>query len=145
MPFEFLDMRDIINLIIEVISESRSILLKDKLESKDIEEFRRKSDSAFQIILDRNINETINELAKRGFGFNVKIFRNPIIQWIYNQLTEARDDITFDAPYLKKKSKSDYYKADIFWIVQKFEGILSNIEIVNELNNSGMKHRNKLN
>ncbi len=135
MPFELLDMKDIINLIIGVISEAKSFLLKDKLDSEDLKEFRRKSDSTFQIILDRNINETINELAKRGFESNVKIFRNSIIQWIYNQLTEARDDITFEAPYLKKKTKSDYYKADIFWIVQKFEGILTNIEIVNKLNN----------
>jgi len=127
-------MKDIINLIIGVISEAKSILLKDKLDSEDLKEFRRKSDSTFQIILDRNINDTINELAKRGFESNVKIFRNPIIQWTYNNLTEARDDITFNAPYLKKKSKSDYYKTDIFWIVQKFEGILKNIEIVNKLN-----------
>jgi len=128
-------MKDIINLIIGVISEAKSLLEKDKLDSDDLKEYGNKSDSIFQIIIDRNINETINELAKRGFESNVKIFRNPIIQWIYNLLTEAMDDITFDAPYLKKKSKSDYYKADIFWIVQKFEGILTNIENVNKLSN----------
>jgi len=130
-----INMKDITNLIIGMISEAKSLLQKDKLDSDDLKEYRNKSDSTFQIIIDRNINETINELAKRGFESNVKIFRNPIIQWIYNLLTEAMDDITFDAPYLKKKSKSDYYKADIFWIVQKFEGILTNIENVNKLSN----------
>ena len=128
-------MNDIINLILGVISEAKSILLKDKLDSDDLKEFRRKSDSTFQIILDRNINETINELAARGFESNVKTFRNPIIQWIKKNIAEDKDDITYDAPYLKKKSKSDYYKTDIFWIVQKLEGILTNIEIVNKLNN----------
>ena len=71
-------MKDIINLIKGVISEAKSILLKDKLNSEDLKEFRRKSDSTFQIILDRNINETINELAKRGFESNVKYFETQL-------------------------------------------------------------------
>ena len=128
-------MEDFISLIKGVISEAKIILLKEKLESEDLKEFRQKSDSTFQIMLDSNINETLNELAKRGFESNIKKYRNPIIQWIKKNIAEDKDDITFDAPYLKKKSKSDYYKTDIFWIVQKLEGILANIEIVNKLNN----------
>ena len=124
-------MKDIINLINGVISEAKSLLQKDKLESDDLKVYRNKSDSTFQIILDRNINETINELAKRGFESNIKKSRNPVIHWIKKNIAEDKDDITFDAPYLRKKSKSDYYKADIFWIVQKLEGILTNIDVVN--------------
>ena len=115
-----------------VIADGQLILKKNIATEKDLISFRKKSDSLFSLLIKKNIDSLINELANIGFRSNIKKFDNKVIQWIYNQLTEGKNDITYNAPFLKKKTNSDYFKTDIFWTIQKLEGILYNLEIISK-------------
>jgi len=130
---KFIDsMTSVIKKVKDIIGKSNVLLEKDVLTTEEITNYKRMSLDFFYWLLNENYNETINDIANRCIKYEVLRFKNPIIQWIYNQLTEARDWITFKAPYLRKKTDSDYYKTYIFWTVKRLEGITMNLEAINK-------------
>jgi hypothetical protein len=121
-------MAEIIKTLKKTIEESNLLLEKEIITNEEIINYKRMCLDIYFSIINENYNETINDIAKRGLKYEVTRFNNPIIQWFYNQLTEARDWITFKAPYLRKKTDSDYYKTYIFWTIKRIEGIIDNFE-----------------
>lgn len=121
-------MTEVIKNVKETIEKSNNLLEKNAVTNEEITNYKRMCLDLFYSLLKENYNETINDIAKRSIKYDVIRFENPIIQWFYNQITEARDWITFKAPYLRKKTDSDYYKTYIFWTVKRLEGIIMNLE-----------------
>ena len=123
-------MKEIVSQVDKVIVDGKVLLSKPTLKGEDLNLFKKNSFKVFKLIIEKNINETLSELAARGFETNIKRFKNIIYQRIYNFFTESRDDITYDAPYLKKRTESDYNKAEIFWTIEKLKGIKHNLELL---------------
>jgi hypothetical protein len=121
-------MAEIIKTLKKTIDESNILIEKEIITNEEIINYKRMCLDIYFSILNENYNETINDIAKRGLKYDVTRFNNPIIQWFYNRITEARDWITFKAPYLRKKTDSDYYKTYIFWTIKRIEGIIYNFE-----------------
>ena len=121
-------MAEIIKTLKKTIDESNILLEKEIITNEEIINYKRMYLDIYFSILNENYNETINDIAKRGLKYDVTRFNNPIIQWFDNRITEARDWITFKAPYLRKKTDSDYYKTYIFWTIKRIEGIIYNFE-----------------
>ena len=122
-------MNEFIHLLERKIIDSDTLLEKEIVTEEEVVNFKNDCSKIYISLLDNDLNETINDLAKRGFKYEVKRFKNPIVQWIYNKLTEGKDWITFNAPYLRKRTDSDYYKTYIFWTKKKLEGIIFNLEL----------------
>ena len=121
-------MVDLILSLENMISDSEKLLIKDKVNSDEITTYKKKSAELFIKIINSNINETVNDLAKRALNFEIKKIKNALFRWIYEQLTTARDDITYNAPYLKKHTDSDYRKRYIFWTKENMKGLIFNLK-----------------
>ncbi|PXY02712.1 hypothetical protein DF185_01050 [Marinifilum breve] len=106
-----------------LIKDSEALLKKDAVSLEEKTDFKKKCAISFVEIINAKQINTATELAKQGLKYEVIKIKNPTCRWIYNLITEARDHITFDAPYIKKKTDSDYYKTYIFWTKQRLEGI----------------------
>jgi|GEM_PF-3206319 len=106
-----------------LIDDSEILLKKDAVSLEEKTDFKKKCATIFVEIINARHKNTTTELAKQGLKYEVRKIKNSTCRWIYNLITEARDHITFDAPYLKKKTDSDYYKTYIFWTKQRLEGI----------------------
>jgi len=126
-------MTEVIKNVKDIIEKSNVLLEKDVVTIEEKTNYKRICLDFFYWLLDENYNETINDIAKRSIKYEVIRFDNSIFQWFYNQLTETRDWITFKAPYLRKKTDSDYYKTYVFWTVKRLEGIIMNLERQNKL------------
>ena len=114
-----------------LIKGSDSLLKNNSVNLLEKTDFKKKCATIFIEIINLKYNDTITKLAQQGLNYEVKRIQNPIYRWFYNLFTEARDNITFDAPYLKKRTDSDYYKTYIFWTKQRLLGITKHL---NELN-----------
>ena len=125
-------MIDIINIIDQLIGESENLIAKDTLTQDELIKFKKKSTKIFISLKNKEFNDTINEIADRGLKFEVKKIKNPIYRWIYTQFTTARDEITYNAPFLKKYTESDYNKIYIFRTKQTLEGLLFNLKLVQD-------------
>lgn len=106
-----------------LIKDSETLLKKDAVSLEEKTDFKKKCVLIFVEIIKLNHTNTTTKLARQGLKYEVIKYKSPICRWINNLITEARDHITFDAPYLKKKTDSDYYKTYIFWTKQRLEGI----------------------
>ncbi|MCK4662291.1 MAG: hypothetical protein KAT68_05460 [Bacteroidales bacterium] len=123
-------MESVINNIEQLIEKSEILLTKKKLTFSELNIFKKESNKMFLFIKEQNYNYTINDIVNRGLDFKVKRIKNPVFQWIYNLLTEARDDITYNAPFLKKRTDSDYYKTYIFRTIQTMNGLIFNLKLL---------------
>ena len=121
-------MRYIILDIDNIIINSKELLTKDFVTSKEIINYKKGCAKIYVQLINESSNSLIKELAKRGLEFKIKKIKNPIYRWIYYSFTAARDNITFQAPYLKGSSESDYSKQYIFWTKHKLEGIAYNLK-----------------
>ncbi len=111
-----------------LIKDSDSLLIKDSVNLLEKSYFKKKCATIFIEIIKLNYNDTITELARQGLKYEVKKIRNPIYRWFYNFFSEARDNVTFNAPFLKKHTDSDYYKTYIFWTRQRLVGLANHFE-----------------
>ena len=116
------------NIIEHQIIKSENLLEEDNIGQLEIEQFKSECVEIFQEIITTQVDETSVDLAKQGIEYKVKKVKSPLLRWIYNYLTEARDNITFSAPFLKKKSDSDYHKTYVFWTKMRLEGLASHFE-----------------
>lgn len=114
-----------------LIKDSDSLLKNDSVNHLEKTDFKKKCATIFIEIINQKYNDTITDLAQQGLKYEVKRIQNPIYRWFYNLFTEARDNITFDAPYLKKRTDSDYYKTYIFWTKQRLLGITKHLNEIN--------------
>lgn len=110
------------------ISISSSLLDKGTISSKDIQSYKNSSKLLFDEILNLNIDSHLTDQAKQGLCFDVKKIQNTALRKLINFFSEARNNITYDAPYLKKETDSDYYKTYIFWTRMRLEGIYRYME-----------------
>jgi len=120
-----------INSILELnglVKDSDNLLKKDIVNSEELKVFKRKCAISYRKIINLNYNNISIELAQQGLRYEIKRIKNPIYRWLYNFITEARNNITFDAPYLKKRTDSDYNKTYIFWTRQRLIGIIKQLE-----------------
>lgn len=121
-------MKQVYSYVINMVSKSKKILEQDVISPDEFHEFKKDCESVYTLILKECQSPTIKELALKGLRFKVKKIRNPFLRWIYYQLTAARNEITYQAPYLKGSSESDYFKQYIFWTKMKMEGIIYNLQ-----------------
>lgn len=115
-----------------LLNHSDSLLKSDFVSLLEITEYKKKCVTTFLETITQNYNETVTQLAQQGLKYEVKRIKNPIYRWLYNLFTEARDNITFDAPYLKKRTDSDYHKTYIFWTKQRIIGITKHLNEINK-------------
>lgn len=121
-------MSNIISKLNSLVIDSDNLLSQEYITLEEITGYKRKCATVYVSLINKNINNTITELAERGLKYEVKKIKNPFYRWLYYQLTTARDNITYNAPFLKKHSDSDYNKKYIFWTKQKMMGIIHNLE-----------------
>nr|WP_321485038.1 hypothetical protein [uncultured Draconibacterium sp.] len=114
-----------------LVKDSDGLLNKDSVNLDEVTDFKKRCATNFIEIINLDFNDTTTELAQQGLKYEVKRIKNPFFRWFYNLFTEARDNITFDAPFLKKRTDSDYHKTYIFWTNQRLIGIT---KYLNELN-----------
>ncbi len=114
-----------------IIQESEELLNKESLDFKDKTNYKKKCDSFYIELINQNINSIITDLAQQGIEYDITKVRNPLFRWLNNKFTEARDNISFNAPCLKKKTDSDYYKTYVFWTKQKLLGIKTHLNKLN--------------
>ena len=122
-------MIDNISKLDSLINESNNLLTKEFVYLDEITDYKKKCAIIYISLINENINFTITDIAKRGLKFKVRRIKNPFYRWIYNQLTTARDDISYNAPYLVKHTNSDYFKKYIFRTKQTLEGINHNLKL----------------
>lgn len=122
-------MKEIIDQIDKVIAGGKVLLSKPTLRDDDLILFKKSSYKILKLILAKNINETITELAERGLEYEVKRIRKPFYQWIFNQLN-SREAFMYGAPFIIKHSDSDYFKKYIFGTNKKLEGIVHNLKLI---------------
>jgi len=120
-------MNKILSKLNSLIEESEKLLSQQNISNEEIAVYRKKAATLFIFLINKNLDDTINEIAERGLKYKVKKIKNPFFRWIYYQLTTARDDITFEAPYLKGHSELDYIKQYIFWTKMTLEGIITSL------------------
>lgn len=111
-----------------LVKDSDSLLKKESVILEEVTDFKTKCATIFIEIINLNYNNTTTELAQQGLKYEVKRIKNPIYRWFYNLFTEARDNITFDSPYLKKQTDSDYNKSYIFWTKQRLIGLIRQLD-----------------
>lgn len=122
-------MINIISNLNSLIIESNNLLTKKSVTHDEITNYKKKCAKFFISLINENVNYTITDIAKRGLKFEVKRIKNPFYRWIYDSLTIARDDISYNAPYLKKHSDSDYNKRYVFRTKQTLEGLNYNLQL----------------
>lgn len=122
-------MRNIIQKINMVLIYSDQLLTKPEVFEDEIYNYKKEASSIYVELINMNISDIISEIAMRGLRFKIRKIQNPILRWMYYQLTSSRDHITYNAPYLKRYSESDYNKQYIFWTRHKFMGLKHNIEM----------------
>ncbi len=124
-------MFELINNCKNLILHSEKLLSQKCVSEKEYIDYKNQCDAQFSCLISLNINYTLSELSKMGLEFEVKRIKNPFYRWLYFLLTTARDNITFNAPYLKGHTESDYNKQYIFWTKARLEGILFNLKRLN--------------
>lgn len=107
---------------------SEQLLNQEEISADELYAYKMQCAKYFVFLINENIiNETITEIAQRGLSFKNFEVENPILRWIYYNLFKLRDDIYYNAPYLKGSSKTDLAKQYIFWIDKKLDGIEFNL------------------
>ena len=117
-----------LNYINELITLSESLLEQESLPNNEYRHFKNQSEAYFSYLISSDIDSVISDLAKMGLYFKVRRIKNPFFRRLFFFATKARDNITFNAPYLKGHTESDYNKQYVFWIKKCLEGILFNLK-----------------
>lgn len=117
-----------------LMKEADGLLKLHSLSEQQTASFKQQCMELFRALCDDKYGYTINDIAKRNLNAEIRRFRNPVLQWIYVELTSARDHISYNAPYLKRHSDSDYCKQYVFSIKQTLQGILFNLALNNTKN-----------
>ena len=120
-------MKSLYNSIKNLIEESEMLLIQYSISNEELIVYKKWTDYFYATLITKNINETITEIAARGLEFKVRKIKNPVLRWIYEEFTIGKDNISYNAPYLRKHTESDYNKRYIFWTMQKLKGLKLNL------------------
>ena len=127
------NINDLILQLNDLVSYSDDLLSRETISVEEYTVYKKRCSSIYVLLINKKINITVSELALRGLKFEVKRIKNPLLRWLYMQASTARDNITYNAPFLKRYSEVDYMKQYIFWTKKKIEGLIFNLQSLPEV------------
>ena len=117
-------MKNIILTLNSLVSDSKRLLAQDTVGKSEVDKYMRDCSDVFYSLIAKSKNELVVDQAEQGLDYEVSRIDNGFLRWGCNYLTEAINSFTFNAPYLRKKTDSDYYKTYVFWTKKRLEDLL---------------------
>ncbi|MEQ8908165.1 MAG: hypothetical protein RIC95_03155 [Vicingaceae bacterium] len=114
----------------KVLAMAKSLLSKETVEPSEYNIYNKECRALFTNLINSDFDDLTKELANIGLRVKVRKIENPILRWFYYLFTVGKNDLTYQAPYLKGSTESDYFKQYIFWTKFKLEGITHNLELM---------------